>query len=154
MSIANLFQPNNLTLYCSHFSGLDSTLSSFSGIIFEQCAEVTVPSGITVPLIEISTIPDSSYDADFIITGICISGPNIGDAYNQNTRTKFFNATGIPVISTNYVNGTYSSGDTTTVRQMTPAVIDTDSVEFGIVGDTRGGNTWLFGYYFKVVQNN
>jgi hypothetical protein len=152
MSIANLLEPNELTIYCAGINGFNNTLTSFEGIISETSGS-TIVTTANVIVYTLPTVVNHSYDVEFTMTGICTSGTDLNLGCNLHTRSKIVNAsnTGVGALL-NYVADGNNDVSNRTAQVVT---IVGNNVNFGITTDgTAGANGfWLWQWDIKVVSN-
>jgi hypothetical protein len=162
MSLANILVPNQLSLYCGAVNGYNNTLDSFNGTIIEKSYNVEIT---TTPFLVYTLSPtagvNQSFDAVFLICGLCIQGSNLNIGFTQYTRTRVRFIAGVPTYTFAY-NGTPGTGvvsydafpspGTPTVGQT--VTTSGNSLIFRINADSSAGNTWIWSYDLKILINN
>ena len=147
MSIANLFQDNDNVIYAGGLYGTNNQIITFDNQKQELAGTVIVTTtDQTVFTLTTSTLV--AYDAQFLITGYCTAGANIGSMMNELTYTRIKNVGGVASFAT-YLTQEY--GDVLSLGQDITAA--TNVINFIITHDTTAGNTWRFTWNLKLLTN-
>lgn len=152
MSVSNLLVNNRLHITCGGINFKNNKSEQLGGIIYQQTGSVIVSTTAT-SVYTLVTSPGNSYNVNFIMSGICVSGSHINLAMNQNTQFLVQNVAGVVSSPDDYLlaysfdapMGPGSLGQTTTVSA--------PNVSFNIIADTTAGNTWDWSYTITVTIN-
>ena len=150
MSIANLFQPNNLDINAAALYGFDNTLRTFSGMIVEITDHEEI-TNITSTAYTFVTTPGHSYNASFTICGICIAGAHLGLSYSETTQTAIKNLAGTASTNTYFEQTSVDPPLTVEVGQLINIVGQT--INFQIQADTVANNTWDWTWDLIIMEN-